>query len=84
VKPARPSECYVYVQLPGEHPMVTAGKCRLDTNGRQPVGRFVYGQSCLARPAAVELDPIGWQGGEGEIAGHGSADHAQPPGQERL
>lgn len=55
---ARPSECYVYVQLPGEHTMVTAGKYRLDTSGPQPIGRFVYGQSYLARPAAVELDPI--------------------------
>ena len=52
-------ECYVYVFLPGETEFVTAGKFvltkdRLDV----PVGRFVYGQSYLARENAVPIDPF--------------------------
>ena len=52
-------ECYVYIFLPGETEFVTAGKFvltrdRLDVS----VGRFVYGQSYLARENAVPIDPL--------------------------
>lgn len=52
-------ECYVYITLPNQYEQVTAGKFVLDTNARgENIGRFVYGKSYLARPDAVELDPI--------------------------
>ena len=52
-------ECYVYITLPNQYEQVTAGKFVLDTNIRgDNIGRFVYGKSYLARPDAVELDPI--------------------------
>lgn len=53
------SECFVYIVLPGETDLVTAGRFRLDTD-RQGVatGRFVYGKSYLARRDAVPIDPI--------------------------
>lgn len=53
------TECLVYMTLPGETEAVTAGRFVLDP-GRQGVttGRFVYGRSYLARPNAVEIDPI--------------------------
>lgn len=45
--------------LPGETDAVTAGRFALTAN-RQGVmtGRFVYGRSYLARPNAVEIDPV--------------------------
>lgn len=52
-------ECFVYVTLPNETEMVTAGKYvleRTDTNIN--LGRFVYGKSYLSRPNAVEIDPV--------------------------
>jgi len=54
-----PSECYVYITLPGCTEPVTAGRFTL-TENRQgiPTGRFVYGKSYLARPDALPLDPI--------------------------
>lgn len=53
------AECFVYITLPGETDAVTAGRFAL-TAGRQGVttGRFVYGRSYLARPNAVEIDPV--------------------------
>ena len=53
------SECYVYIFLPGETEFVTAGKFVL-TEDRYgvSVGRFVYGQSYLARENAVPIDPF--------------------------
>ncbi len=52
-------ECFVYITLPGATEAVTAGRfqLRIDRSG-VPVGRFVYGRSYLARPDAVELDPL--------------------------
>ena len=52
-------ECYVYIFLPAETEFVTAGKFvltkdRLDVS----VGKFVYGQSYLARENAVPIDPF--------------------------
>ena len=55
----RPSECYVYITLPGETLPVTAGRFTLATDRiGNPLGRFVYGQRYLARPDAVEFDPV--------------------------
>lgn len=52
-------ECYVYITLPNQYEQVTAGKFVLETNTRgENIGRFVYGKSYLARPNAVEIDPI--------------------------
>ena len=52
-------ECFVYITLPGAVTPVTAGRFRLQTNrAGDPVGRFVYGRSYLARSDAVELDPV--------------------------
>jgi len=54
-----PSECFVYVTLPGETEAVTAGRYALSTERRGVVeGRFVYGRSYLERPNAVALDPV--------------------------
>lgn len=52
-------ECYVYIVLPGETEFVTAGKFVLSKNRLDvPVGKFVYGQSYLAREKAVPIDPF--------------------------
>lgn len=54
-----PSECYVYITLPGEVAPVTAGRFALAVDRRGvPQGRFVYGRSYLERPNAVALDPV--------------------------
>jgi serine/threonine-protein kinase HipA len=54
-----PSECFVYITLPGETEAVTAGRYALSTERRGVVeGRFVYGRSYLERPNAVALDPV--------------------------
>jgi serine/threonine-protein kinase HipA len=54
-----PSECYVYITLPGDTEPVTAGRFALSVDRRGvPEGRFVYGRSYLERPNAVALDPV--------------------------
>jgi serine/threonine-protein kinase HipA len=54
-----PSECFVYITLPGETAPVTAGRFALATDRRGLTeGRFVYGRSYLERPNAVALDPV--------------------------
>jgi serine/threonine-protein kinase HipA len=54
-----PTECFVYITLPGQTEPVTAGRFALTTDRRgTPEGRFVYGRSYLERPNAVALDPI--------------------------
>jgi serine/threonine-protein kinase HipA len=54
-----PSECFVYITLPGETEPVTAGRFALSVDRRGvPEGRFVYGRSYLERPNAVALDPV--------------------------
>ena len=54
-----PSECYVYITLPGQTEPVTAGRFALTPDARGTlIGRFVYGKSYLARPDAVPLDPV--------------------------
>lgn len=54
-----PSECFVYITLPGETEAVTAGRFALAADRRDNMeGRFVYGRSYLERPNAVALDPV--------------------------
>lgn len=54
-----PSECYVYITLPGQIDPVTAGRFTLTMDRRGiPVGRFIYGKSYLSRSDAVSLDPV--------------------------
>ncbi|MEY2395494.1 MAG: serine/threonine-protein kinase HipA [Acidobacteriaceae bacterium] len=57
-KPA-PSECFVYITLPGTTELTTAARFELtaDRSG-VPLGRFVYGKSYLERADAVPLDPV--------------------------
>ena len=52
-------ECFVYITLPGQTELVTAGRFALAPDRRgTPQGRFVYGRSYLERPNAVALDPV--------------------------
>ncbi len=52
-------QCYVYIFLPGETEFVTAGKFVLTADRhRIPIGKFIYGQSYLARANAVAIDPV--------------------------
>lgn len=53
------SECFVYITLPKETQIVTAGRF-VHTNDRRGIalGRFVYAKSYLTRNDAVEIDPI--------------------------
>jgi len=52
-------ECFVYITLPGTTEAVAAGRFELSADRRgDPVGRFVYGRSYLARPDAVAIDPV--------------------------
>jgi len=54
-----PTECFVYITLPGKTEAVTAGRFQLTTDrSGAPVGRFVYGRSYLHRREAVEIDPV--------------------------
>lgn len=57
-KPA-PTECFVYITLPGTTEPVTAARFELTTDRSDtPLGRFVYGKSYLERADAVPLDPV--------------------------
>lgn len=54
-----PSECFVYITLPGAIAPVTAARFTLTADrGGAPVGRLVYGKSYLERDDAVPIDPI--------------------------
>jgi serine/threonine-protein kinase HipA len=54
-----PTDCFVYITLPGARAAVTAGRFVLEqTPNGDPVGRFVYGRSYLDNPDAVEIDPV--------------------------
>jgi len=46
--------CFVYITLPGEVAPVTAARFEW----RDGIGKLVYGRKYLARPDAVELDPV--------------------------
>ena len=52
----QPTECFVYITLPGQTVAVTAGRFELRPD--MPLGRFVYGRSYLENKDAVPLDPI--------------------------
>ncbi|MGC2224355.1 MAG: HipA domain-containing protein, partial [Methylocella sp.] len=57
-KPA-PSECFVYITLPGTTEPVTAARFELTSDRSDtPLGRFVYGKSYLEGADAVPLDPV--------------------------
>jgi serine/threonine-protein kinase HipA len=58
-RPTGAAECFVYMTLPGETDAAVVGRFAL-TASRQGVttGRFVYGRSYLARPDAIEIDPV--------------------------
>ena len=49
---------FVWSYLPGETVPVVAGRLDVSRNPSGSVGRFVYGQSYLARPGAVPIDPV--------------------------
>lgn len=54
-----PSECYVYITLPGATEPVTAARFELaKSRADTPLGRLVYGKSYLERDDAVPFDPI--------------------------
>jgi serine/threonine-protein kinase HipA len=54
-----PTQCFVYITLPGAIEPVTAARFELTTDrSGNPLGRLVYGQSYLARGDAVPLDPV--------------------------
>ena len=55
----RPTECFVYITLPGAREAITAGKFVLsETPTGDPIGQFVYGRSYVANRDAVEIDPV--------------------------
>lgn len=56
---SEPSECFVYITLPGTTDSVTVGRLALSQDRRgNVIGRFVYGRSYLSRDDAVEIDPF--------------------------
>lgn len=59
ISEASPTECFVYITLPGETSPVTAGKFVLYKNARgDALGQFVYRGKYLDDPRAVEIDPV--------------------------
>ena len=72
------SEAFVWIHLPGEEAPTLAGRIRHEGTPGGAVGRFVYGKSYLANPAAVAIDPFALPLREEEFAtallgGHFSA-----------
>jgi serine/threonine-protein kinase HipA len=56
---AAPTECFVYITLPGTTEPVTAARFELTANrGGISLGRLVYGRSYLERRDAVPFDPV--------------------------
>lgn len=52
-------ECYVYIVLPETTEFVTAARFRISqTRDGTSIGELVYGRTYLARPEAVEIDPV--------------------------
>lgn len=49
---------FVWVHLPGQEEPVVAGRFTLAQTAAEKIGRFVYGQSYLARKEAIPLDPV--------------------------
>jgi serine/threonine-protein kinase HipA len=59
ISKSAPTECFVYITLPGATEPVTAARFELTTDRSAiPLGRFVYGKSYLGRSDAVPLDPV--------------------------
>jgi serine/threonine-protein kinase HipA len=57
-KPA-PTECFVYITLPGTTEPVTAARFELTADrAGTPLGRLVYGKSYLERSDTVPFDPV--------------------------
>lgn len=55
----RPTNCYVYITLPGQVHPITAGRYELATGRRgNAIGRFIYGRSYRERQDAVAIDPL--------------------------
>jgi serine/threonine-protein kinase HipA len=53
-----PTECFVYITLPGQTTPVTAARFELTADRRGiATGRLVYGRTYLARANAVPIDP---------------------------
>ncbi|MGH6712317.1 MAG: type II toxin-antitoxin system HipA family toxin [Bradyrhizobium sp.] len=53
-----PTECFVYITLPGQTTPVTAARFELTADRRgTATGRLVYGRTYLARADAVPIDP---------------------------
>lgn len=51
--------CFIYIVLPGTTEFVTAARFeQSQTRDGIPMGRLIYGRHYLARPDAVELDPV--------------------------
>lgn len=51
-------QCFVYIQLPQSHDLVTAGKLLWEKTTQDVTGRFVYGQNYLRNDHAIPLDPF--------------------------
>ncbi len=52
-------ECYVYIQLPNSHEIVTIGRLEWQNNGvNTDVGTFVYGKNYLSHNNKFPLDPF--------------------------
>lgn len=52
-------ECYVYIVLPGQTEFVTAARFQVsETRDGVSIGTLIYGKTYLARPEAVEIDPV--------------------------
>jgi serine/threonine-protein kinase HipA len=50
---------FVWIYLPEETTPVVAGRLDIRATPSGAVGEFVYGQSYLARPDAIPIDPVG-------------------------
>jgi len=49
--------CFVYIQLPGSHEVVTAGRLEWEKTGAgRAIGRFVYGKKYLENKRKIALD----------------------------
>jgi serine/threonine-protein kinase HipA len=54
-----PTECFVYITLPGATEPMTAARFELVSDrAAVPLGRLVYGKTYLARDDAVAFDPV--------------------------
>ncbi len=51
-------ECFVYIQLPNSHELITLGKLKWEKASGSGVGSFVYGKSYLENSKKMALDPF--------------------------